>query len=431
MRRIVLRCPEITLKGRNRADFEQALVANVGCRLRALEADWPVHHAHGRLYVDVPDDGRDRLPAVLQALAEVAGVDSLAASVWLRPRQTGQHLDDVDTGLIERTMVELAAEHVGEGDSFAVRVNRVDKRLPLTSVEMERWLGAAIRRDTAWDRVDLSRPDCLFAVDVYPDGIYFRAGKLAAIGGLPVGTGGRVLALLSGGIDSPVAAFMMAKRGCRVDFFHLAATHAQQRDEGSPVLELARHLSRFTLRSRLFTAPATHLDLQLAQSASGYEALLFRRFLTRAAEVLARRLGAHALVVGDSLGQVASQTLENLVSVYRANEMPVLQPLIGFNKQETIAVARDIGTYEISIARYKDCCALLTRSPRTRSSAERLAELERELLPDYGGLIQSTLDDLVWRRFHCGRRVGGWRAPARGGVPAELAATAPSPRPSD
>ena len=406
--RIVLRSPELTLKGRNRTEFEQRLVCNVRQRLDSLGLRWQVHGAHGRVYVDVGELQSHSLDAVLQGLSEVAGIHSLAPSVWLHPSETHQDSDQPNKQLIEDTLVDLAQRHHREDGSFAVRVNRVDKRLPWTSIEMERWLGQAVRSRTDWDRVDLKHPDCLLSIDVYSGGIYLRAGTIPGVGGLPVGTGGRVLALLSGGIDSPVAAFELARRGCQVDFLHLTATFAQQRDDATPVVRLARHLSRFTLRSRLFTAPSTHLDLALTGPPTGFEAIFFRRFLVRLGEVLALRLGARALVIGDSLGQVASQTLENLVSVYRATEMPILQPLIGANKQHTVDTARRIGTYDISIEPYKDCCALLALSPRTSSEPELLEHLECKRLPGYARLIEQTLDDLVWKSFECGEAAGDW-----------------------
>jgi len=408
--RIVLRCPELTLKGRNRGLFERSLVENVSRRLAGLGLRWPVRSAHGRVYVDVGAGVPDDLEVVLQALSEVAGVESLAAAVWLRPDATRQQTASPDVELIENTLVELAEGSFVEGGAFAVRVNRVDKRLAMKSIEMERWLGQSVCDRTNWDRVDLRHPDRLFAIDIYREGMYFRVGKVTGIGGLPVGTGGRVLALLSGGIDSPVAAFELAKRGCRVDFFHLSATFAQQRDDATPVVRLAKSLSRFTLRSRLFTAPATHLDLALTGPSTGLEAILFRRFLVRAGAVLAGRLGARALVTGDSLGQVASQTLENLTTVYRATEMPIFNPLIGANKQRTIDIARRIGTYDISIEPYKDCCALLAQRPLTHSEPEELQALERELLPNYDKLLETTLSDLVWRSFECGAEADEWQS---------------------
>lgn len=408
--RIVLRCPELTLKGRNRPDFERKLVRNVRTRLSSLGLSWRVQRAHGRLYVDVEEHSAVDVRSIQTALSEVAGVHSVASCVWKGPKETGQNTEDPDPDLIEDTVVDLARESYIEGGGFAIRVNRVDKRLAMTSIEMERWLGQAVITRTGWDRVDLKHPDSLLAIDVYPDGMYFRAGRIDGVGGLPVGSGGRVLALLSGGIDSPVAAFELAKRGCNVDFFHLSATFAQQGDDSTPVARLARSLSRFTQSSRLFTAPATHLDLALTGPPTGFEAILFRRFLVRAGEVLAGRTGARALVSGDSLGQVASQTLENLASVHRSIEMPLLQPLIGANKQGTIETARRIGTYEISIEPYKDCCALLAQSPRTSSEPEQLDRLERELLPNYDELIERTLRDMMWRRFECGEAAGDWHS---------------------
>lgn len=406
--RIVLRCPELTLKGRNRGLFERLLVGNISRKLESLGLSWAVHLAHGRVYVDVDPQSADDLDPVLRSLSELAGVESLSASIWLRPKATRQQTADPDLGLVEDTVVGLAHQSYRENGTFAVRVNRVDKRLPVKSIDLERRLGQAVRDQTPWDRVDLGSPDRIFAIDVYPDGMYFQVGKLPGIGGLPVGSGGRVLALLSGGIDSPVAAFELAKRGCNVDFFHLSATYSQQRDEDTPVVRLARTLSRFTLRSRLFTAPATHLDLALAGPPTGYEALLFRRFLVRAGARLARRLGARVMVTGDSVGQVASQTLENLASVYQATTMPILQPLIGANKQKTVDTARDIGTYDISIEPYKDCCALLSQSPRTHSEPDQLAEIEEQRLADYDRLMEATLADLVWRTFECGADAGDW-----------------------
>ncbi len=424
--RIVLRSPELTLKGRNRGMFERALVKNVRKRLRGLGLSWPVLVPHGRVYVDNEDLSPERLEQVLQALSEVAGVESLAPTVWHRSGDTKQLTKRPDRELIESTTVALARQAYRPGGSFAIRVNRVDKRLPMKSIEMERWLGRAVLEQTDWDRVDLKHADCLLAIDVYSDGMYFRSRRVQGIGGLPVGTGGRVLALLSGGIDSPVAAFELARRGCEVDFFHLSASYAQQRDDATPVVRLARSLSRFTLESRLFTAPATHLDLALTGPPTGYEAILFRRFLVRAATRLAGRLGARALVSGDSLGQVASQTLENLATVYRSTDMPVLQPLIGANKQRTIDTARRIGTYEISIEPSKDCCALLAQSPKTHSEPEVLSELEDQRLPEYDALLDRTLTDLVWRSFECGVEVGDWRS-----IDEDPAARAATPDTSD
>lgn len=233
------------------------------------------------------------------------------------------------------------------------------------------------------------------------------AGKRHGVGGLPVGSAGRMLCLLSGGIDSAVAAYMMAKRGAEVDFVHLSASHTSpQRVADSVVGRLAARLSRYTLRSRLFAAPYTHFDLALTSGGhSGYELVLFRRFLLQVAQALAPRTGAQALVTGDSLGQVASQTLENLATTAAGGELLQLRPLIGLNKEEIMQVARRIGTYAISIEPYKDCCALLAPDPRTRSRPERVARLERERVPDYGRLVEDTLAEMCRIGFDCGEVV--------------------------
>jgi thiamine biosynthesis protein ThiI len=405
LKRILVHFPEITLKGRNREEFERALASNIRHRLRRLGLDWPLKRARGRFWIEPPPAAGTEIDEVLRALAEMSGVAAFAAATWLRP---ADGLPDPER--IEAVVVALAGESYQADARFAVRVHRVDKRFPLTSQALERRLGDAIRARTPWRRVDLSHPDCTFRVDIHADGVYLYADRLHGPGGLPVGTGGRVLALLSGGIDSPVAAWLLAKRGCDVDFFHMSAAHP--RIEGldrEVVAQLARQLSRYTLRSKLYVAPYTHFDLALRGEASGYGLMLFRRFMSRVAERLAQRIGAQALIVGDSLGQVASQTLENLVANSGAVSMPLLRPLIGFNKQEIIDAARRIGTYEISIQPYKDCCALLSRRPRTRSSDALLADLEARLLPEYDALIDRTLGDVVEIAFDCGELGAGVR----------------------
>ena len=336
----------------------------------------------------------------------MVGISSLAAARWLRSSDLAAEGGEFNWLFAEQEAVALAWDCIAADRSFAIRVNRTDKSLPADSLELGKRLGAAIRRETSWDKVDLRRPDRVFHVDVYPDGIYMYSEKLTGVGGLPTDTGGRVLVLLSGGIDSPVAAFSLAKRGCSVDFFHLSAGHVQYRDlENTVIARLARRLSEYTGHSRLFIVPYTYFDLALGDRSAGYALILFRRFMMRSAEVLAERIHARALVNGDSLGQVASQTLENLVSASRAVTVPILRPLIGSNKDEIIAVARRIGTYEISIEPYKDCCALIAQNPRTRSRHEHMLSMEQELLPDYEQLIERTLSDMVVLEYKFGTLV--------------------------
>lgn len=402
-RRILLHSPDITLKGRNQDDFRRQLVENLRLRLHALGLSWQVGSARGRAYVETTGRPEQEVAAAVAALADTAGVSSLAAAVWLQPGEVREG-GGLNWALLEEVMTAQAADCCTPGASFAVRVNRVDKSLPVRSQELERRLGAVVRERTGWDRVDLKRPDRTFHIDAYPDGLYLYADKRRGIGGLPVGSGGRLVALLSGGIDSPVAAFMLAKRGCNIDLFHLTAAHLDPARAGdSVVLKLAAEISRFSLNTRLYTAPYTYFDLALSGAQTGYELVLFRRFLLRMAEQLARRLHAAGLVTGDSLGQVASQTIENLATAGEPLNLPLLRPLIGFNKQEIIEQARRIGTYDISIQPYKDCCALIGRHPRTRSRPEPVQRLEAEKIPDYEKLMADTFADMTRYDFECGR----------------------------
>ena len=405
-----MHCPDITLKGKNQDDFQRQLVSNVKHRLRSIGMPWPVGSARGRLYVDISGRNEGDVQRVLTALKDMAGVSSLAAADWLHPKTLLDETGRFRWELVERAVVKMANTRPATERSFKIHVNRVDKRLPVGSQAMAERLGDAVRCGSEWNKVRLNHPDQVFYIDAYPDGLYLYADKIRGIGGLPVGTGGRVLGLLSGGIDSPVAAYMMAKRGCDIDLLHITAAHIREADvENSVVARLAREVSRFSLRCRLYLVPNTYFDLALAGDHSGYELILFRRFLMRMAQALAERIAAAALVTGDSLGQVASQTMENLVSASRHIDMPVLRPLIGFNKQEIIELARWIGTYDISIEPYKDCCSLIGRNPRTRSTHEHLTALETAIVPDYERLLSDTLDDMHCLQFNCGKLVNSGR----------------------
>lgn len=404
--RILLHSPDITLKGKNQNYFQKALCKNIKHRLSNAGFKWDVVAARGRVYVNTAGQSEADIRHALSLLQELAGVSSLAAASYLRPTEILTQAGEMHWQALEEVIVGLARHHYLEDASFAIRVNRTDKRLPAKSNEMCQRLGEVVRQRTAWDRVDLKHADQTFYIDGYPDGLYCYGKKLKGLGGLPVGTGGRVLSLLSGGIDSPVASALMAIRGCHVDLFHMSASHIRETDaESSVIARLACRISCYTQHSRLFMVPYTYFDLALRGERSGYELVLFRRFLMRTAETLAQRIHAQALINGDSLGQVASQTLENLVSSSRAIEMPILRPLIGTNKDDIIRFARQLGTYPISIEPYKDCCALIARSPKTRSRHEHLMELEDRLLPDYAQIIEDTLKDMICLEFDCGERV--------------------------
>lgn len=406
-KRILLHYAEIALKGLNRREFELQLRRNIKHRLVRRGIQWPVHRGHSRITVRVPEIPHAEFHEVASLLCGVAGVASVAPAVFL-PRQQLQGPDgSPEPQPIEEIAVRIARESWRAQATFAVRVKRGDKGFPIRSDELARRLGRAIIQHTDWKRVDLAHPDQSFFIDIYPEGVYLYPNRYRGLGGLPVFTGGCVLCLLSGGIDSPVAAFLMTKRGCRVDFLHMTATHlAPGRLRENLVSRIAKRLSTYTLHSRLFLVPYTHFDLALlGRPGNGFEMILFRRFMIRIGTRITARQGGQALVLGDSLGQVASQTLENLVSDSQATTLPILRPLIGMDKQEIVERARAIDTFGLSTEPYKDCCALLSRHPRTRSFPEQLQRLEEELFPDYEALIERTLAETQVLAFDAGEEV--------------------------
>jgi thiamine biosynthesis protein ThiI len=255
----------------------------------------------------------------------------------------------------------------GGARSFKVAARRADKTFPLRSPDLNRFLGAEVAAGTAL-RVDVHAPDLVLGVDVREDGVYVGGAALPAAGGLPTGSSGRVMALLSGGIDSPVAAYLAAKRGCRLSAAYFHTPPYTGEGVRHKVVDIARQLSTHTADVRLWIVPFTPVQLAVQEFVpEGLRTLVVRRFMLRIAEAICRRDRAGALVTGDSLGQVASQTLEALAAVGEVAALPLLRPLVGADKTEIVALARRIGTYDISVRPFDDCCTLFApRHPRTR-----------------------------------------------------------------
>ena len=261
-----------------------------------------------------------------------------------------------------------------------MRASRADKSYSHTSPEIERELGGRIKAACGW-RVDLRQPDVDVRVEVLPDCAYYSLERHPGAGGLPSGASGHVLCLLSGGIDSPVAAYRMMRRGCRVRFVHFHAYPILSRASQEKAREIAELLTRHQLSSRLYVVAFGELQQRVVVSAPPpLRVVLYRRLMMRIAERLARRAGARALVTGDSVGQVASQTLENLAVVGAVATLPVLRPLVGFDKDEITREARALGTYATSIIPDQDCCTLFTpRNPATRARRDEVERAEAAL----------------------------------------------------
>ncbi len=407
-RRILIRSPEVRIKGRNRPRFREALKRNIRGRLDGIGLDWRVRSLRDRVWVDVPDEAAGEIERALDALATVFGVE-LALPGYAIPRVEGEE-ERLLARLLDAACALAEAGRPADPDAgFAVRARRRDPKFPLRSQRIAEALGSGILERTGWRRVDLSAPALTVRIDNYEDASCLSTERRRGPGGLPVGVAGRFLALLSGGFDSPVAAWMLASRGAQMDFLHVAPGHPRPEDPSVvKACRLAAALSRYTGHSRLVLVPFTRLDLEIAASKTGYEALLFRRFALRCGEAVASRFEASALVTGDSLSQVASQTIDNLVAVDAAVSLPVLRPLIGLDKTSILARAVAIGTRDISVQPAKDCCALIARSPRTRSRPEGLASLEQRLLPGLDDLIAASLGESAVTTFAFGAQDGAF-----------------------
>ena len=356
---IVVHYQEIALKGKNRPWFLARLVRN----LRQATSDLDVKSVRalmGRIEVVL---GPTATPeAVGERIRRVFGVANFSYA-----RRTPLDLDGIAAAILQ---------DLGERtcSSFRVSVRRADKRFPLTSPQAEREIGGRIKEARGW-RVDLEHADLVIHVELLTNDAFYFFGKERGAGGLPTGTAGRVTCLLSGGIDSPVAAHRMMKRGCVVTFVHFHSYPILSRASQEKARELVQLLTTWQQRSRLYLVPFGDIQQQVVLTVPGpMRVVVYRRLMLRIAERIGKLRQAQALVTGDAVGQVASQTLENLAVVGSVATLPLFRPLIGMDKEEVIAEAQRIGTYPISIIPDQDCCTLFTpRNPLTRS---RLAEIE-------------------------------------------------------
>lgn len=397
---------EIGLKGKNQPVFRKKLKEKISFALKSIDFACPVHETRGHLYVVIPEKYDDSIEAIFERVREVFGVAWLTLAKKIPHKGfVGESRESAIKNL-ESYFVELARKRYRSGKTFCVRVKRSVKSLPFTSIQIESQLGRAIIENTEWNKVDLTNPDETFYAEFQSDSYYIFSEKIKGPGGLPVGTAGKVITLLSGGIDSPVAAYLIASRGCSVDFIHFTATSMQQDEaESYKVSRIAQHLSLYTLRSRLYLVPYTNFDVALLGQKVEYDLVIFRRFMARVAEQLGKQIRAQAIVSGDSLAQVASQTLPNIVSFSRATDMPVLRPLLTYSKNDIVEMAKRIGTFEDSIEEYKDCCSLISQHPKTRSDHDQLSEIEQSIFPNYPKLIDDTLSEAVVMEFEAGKRV--------------------------
>lgn len=379
---VVVRYHEIALKGGNRQRFVQRLIANMrdattGLGVRAAQS------LPGRIVLRLEPTAP--VAPIAARVAETFGVANYSTGVEL----------PVDLDVIRAAV--LACARAEPFTTFAIRVRRADKSFPMTSPELGAALGAAVFEEVG-GRVDLDDPDLAITVEILPRTAYVSGGKRPGLGGLPVTISGRVTCLMSGGIDSPVAAYRMMQRGCRVDFVHFSGAPYTSRASVDKAHDLVEHLTRYQLRSDLWVVPFGEIQAAIvARVPRSHRVVLYRRMMLRIAEAIGRA-GARVLVTGESLGQVSSQTLENMQTIAAATSALVLRPLVGMDKNEIIHQATRIGTFQTSILPDQDCCSLFTPAhPTTRATIAEVEAAERLL--DVPGLVAQGVTGAVRERF--------------------------------
>jgi tRNA uracil 4-sulfurtransferase len=380
---VLIRYHEIALKKGNRSYFTELLKRNLLAAVRDLGAK-EIRSLPARLLLTFKND----VPAVtlIERMRTVFGVANFSIV-----ERTARDIDALRSSVLN----SLNGTHF---ESFRIETQRGDKTFPLTSPEINRQLGAAVKEKSG-ARVDLENAAFTVTVEILPHDAFFGFNKIQGPGGLPVGASGRVVALISGGIDSPVAAYRMMQRGCRLIFVHFHSAPFQDKTSQEKVRQLMGVLTRHQFTSRIYLVPFGEIQRQIvAAVARPLRVVLYRRMMLRIAEAIARKEKAKALVTGESLAQVASQTLDNMAVIEQAARMPILRPLVGMDKQEIIDQARRIGTFEISSIPDQDCCQLFV--PKHPATKARFADVEDdETRFDVKAMVRYGLENAVEEEF--------------------------------
>ena len=383
---LLLKLGEVVLKGLNRKAFEDRLMNNVRRRIRRF-GDFRVLVRQSTIYVEPQNDQCD-MESAFAACCQVFGVAAVARAVPC----------EKTVEAIVETAVAYLSDDFAAARSFKVESKRADKLFPMTSIQLSQAVGGELAERFPQVVVDVHDPDLTVYVEIREKYAYVHAPSVPGAGGLPVGMGGTAVSLLSGGLDSPVSSWMMARRGVQLEMVHFVSPPYTSQQALDKVLELARELTAYCGRMVVHVIPFTKIQEEIRKNCpEEYFTLIMRRFMMRISEAVAKRAGAGALVTGESLGQVASQTMLALGTTEDVTTLPVLRPLIGMDKVEIIRMARQIGTYDTSILPYEDCCTVFTpRHPCTRPKVEDVREAEAAL--DVDALVAEALAGDQWVR---------------------------------
>ena len=379
---LLLKLGEVVLKGLNRKGFEQKLVANVRRRLLPI-GNFRVYCMQSTIYVEAQEDSAD-MDAAFEAVQQVFGVVKVSRAAPC----------EKDKDAIAKKAIEYLREDMLRAKSFKVESKRSDKSFPLSSIQLSQYVGGELAEAYPGCAVDVHEPELVVNLEVRDLAAYVHAAPVDGAGGMPVGSNGVAVTLLSGGIDSPVSTYMIARRGVRlipVHFFSFPYTSQQAKEK---VIELTKLLTAWCGRMTLEVVPFTHIQEEIRDKCpEEYFTLIMRRFMMRIAERIALSNGAKAIVTGENLGQVASQTMEAMATTQAVLSLPVLQPLIGMDKEEIVQMSRKIGTFDTSILPYEDCCTVFTpRHPKTRPSVQEVEAAESAL--DVETLVEEALQGI-------------------------------------
>ena len=379
---ILLKLGEVVLKGLNRRTFENKLMANIRRRLQHC-GTFHIYSKQSTIYVEPQRDTCD-LDAAYDACRHIFGIVAVS-------RATACEKD-------KDAILECAKSYLGEelrrARTFKVETKRADKKFPMTSIEISQYVGGLLHEAYPNLTVDVHEPELTIHVEIRETAAYVHAPAESGAGGLPIGMGGKAVSLLSGGIDSPVSSFMIAKRGVQLELVHFFSPPYTSRQARDKVEQLARELAPWCGRMVLHIVPFTEIQEEIrGKCPEDHFTLIMRRFMMRLAEGVARRTGCKALVTGECLGQVASQTMDALNVSDDACHLPVLRPVIGMDKEEIVKISRRIGTFATSILPYEDCCTVFTpRHPKTHPILSEVIEYESVL--DIDALVQRALDGI-------------------------------------
>ncbi len=379
---ILLKLGEIVLKGLNRKAFERKLLNNIAARLKPI-GNFKISCLQSTVYVESQDDSCD-LEEAFEACGKIFGIISM----------TRASACEKDKDAIAQLAIRCLKEEMQNAKSFKVESKRSDKSFPMTSIQLSQYVGGELQEAYPDTPVDVHNPELTVYVEVRDLAAYVHANPVPGAGGMPVGSNGVAVTLLSGGIDSPVSTYMIARRGVRlipVHFFSFPYTSEQAKEK---VVELATLLTDYCGKMTIEVVPFTHIQEEIRDKCpEEYFTLIMRRFMMRLAEKIAVYYGAGAIVTGENLGQVASQTMEAMAVTRAVTTLPIVQPLIGFDKEEIVRLARKIGTFGTSILPYEDCCTVFTpRHPRTKPKLKDVEAVEAAL--DVEALVEEAFNGI-------------------------------------